>query len=159
MDVMRAMYSIALPAMTVAASIEPGKGCAENQSDAAHGLGAPISIALFPRLNRPLIDEATGPRLRPPSRPRRFPHRGGNCRKMRPVAPVAQMDRVAASEAAGRWFESNRARHLKQELTGTGPGQVTAPRWRVSPISAMQNRSGRAPRERTGRLSGCGPRS
>ena len=26
-------------------------------------------------------------------------------------APVAQLDRVAASEAAGRWFESSRARH------------------------------------------------
>src|SRR5215469_3137723 len=30
----------------------------------------------------------------------------------RPNAPVAQLDRVAASEAAGRWFESSRARHL-----------------------------------------------
>jgi hypothetical protein len=28
----------------------------------------------------------------------------------RPNAPVAQLDRVAASEAAGRWFESSRAR-------------------------------------------------
>jgi len=29
MDVMRPMYSIALLAMTVAASVEPGRGCAE----------------------------------------------------------------------------------------------------------------------------------
>src|SRR5439155_15584960 len=28
-------------------------------------------------------------------------------------APVAQLDRVAASEAAGRWFESSRARDLR----------------------------------------------
>ena len=28
----------------------------------------------------------------------------------RPHAPVAQLERVAASEAAGRWFESSRAR-------------------------------------------------
>jgi hypothetical protein len=38
---------------------------------------------------------------------------GYSC-KINNVAPVAQMDRVAASEAAGRWFESNRARHLNQ---------------------------------------------
>jgi lipoyl-dependent peroxiredoxin len=33
----------------------------------------------------------------------------------RPNAPVAQLDRVAASEAAGRWFESSRARHLRKK--------------------------------------------
>src|SRR5579864_6897336 len=31
--------------------------------------------------------------------------------RMAGLAPVAQLDRVAASEAAGRWFESSRARH------------------------------------------------
>ena len=36
-------------------------------------------------------------------------------------APVAQMDRVAASEAAGRWFESNRARHFKTRTYRAGP--------------------------------------
>ena len=30
----------------------------------------------------------------------------------RPNAPVAQLERVAASEAAGRWFESSRARQI-----------------------------------------------
>ncbi len=36
--------------------------------------------------------------LRVPSRPR--------------DAPVAQLDRVSASEAEGHWFESSRARHF-----------------------------------------------
>ena len=35
----------------------------------------------------------------------------------RPNAPVAQLDRVAASEAAGRWFESSRARHNYRRIT------------------------------------------
>jgi hypothetical protein len=39
------------------------------------------------------------------------PSCGYSC-KINVVAPVAQMDRVAASEAAGRWFESSRARQL-----------------------------------------------
>ena len=33
-------------------------------------------------------------------------------------APVAQLDRVAASEAAGRWFESSRARQSMAVLRG-----------------------------------------
>ena len=53
------------------------------------------------------------PLLIPTAASKTAPHDGGNCRKMCAVAPVAQMDRVAASEAAGRWFESNRARHFK----------------------------------------------
>jgi hypothetical protein len=36
----------------------------------------------------------------------------------RPDAPVAQLDRVAASEAAGRWFESSRARQLHRVHSG-----------------------------------------
>ena len=41
----------------------------------------------------------------------------------RPNAPVAQLDRVAASEAAGRWFESSRARQIS--VTVLGSRQVT----------------------------------
>lgn len=35
-------------------------------------------------------------------------------------APVAQLDRVAVSEAVGRWFESSQVRHfiLPQSQTG-----------------------------------------
>lgn len=29
-----------------------------------------------------------------------------------PLAPVAQLDRVAVSEAVGRWFESSQVRQL-----------------------------------------------
>jgi hypothetical protein len=36
----------------------------------------------------------------------------------RPNAPVAQLDRVAASEAAGRWFESSRARQFNSGSRG-----------------------------------------
>jgi hypothetical protein len=32
----------------------------------------------------------------------------------RPHAPVAQLDRVSASEAEGHWFESSQARHFPQ---------------------------------------------
>ena len=44
-------------------------------------------------------------------------------------APVAQLDRVQASEACGRWFESTRARHEKTQAPTrgffmTGSGQV-----------------------------------
>ena len=59
---------------------------------------------------------------------------GYSC-KIRAVAPVAQMDRVAASEAAGRWFESNRARHLKQELTGTPSRTPHAPEGYCSQVA------------------------
>src|SRR5262249_17121762 len=46
----------------------------------------------------------------------------------RPHAPVAQLDRVAASEAAGRGFESRRARHLILVHTGHGRRALTSSR-------------------------------
>ena len=45
----------------------------------------------------------------------------------RPHAPVAQLDRVAASEAAGRWFESSRARHLIKHLPRRRPVEMSDP--------------------------------
>src|ERR1700691_5632373 len=39
----------------------------------------------------------------------------------RRAAPVAQMDRVAASEAAGRGFESRRARQIRQLRSALDP--------------------------------------
>ena len=51
----------------------------------------------------------------------------------RPNAPVAQLDRVAASEAAGRWFESSRARHL------TRGGRVAAARYAPTRAIASVN--------------------
>jgi hypothetical protein len=44
------------------------------------------------------------------------------------LAPVAQLDRVLASEAKGRAFESRRARHL-MEFSGRTP-QLSV-KWRV----------------------------
>ena len=41
----------------------------------------------------------------------------------RPNAPVAQLDRVAASEAAGRLFESSRARQIPLPALHQSPGR------------------------------------
>lgn len=95
---------------------------------------------------------------------KRLPHPAATLVKSAACAPVAQMDRVAASEAAGRWFESNRARHFKTRTYARSgppraPRRVTAPRSPVNPTSAMPNRSDPARRGRTGRRSGCGRRS
>src|SRR5690606_41858034 len=41
-----------------------------------------------------------------------------------PNAPVAQLDRVSASEAEGRWFESSRVRHLDRKSTRLNSSHV-----------------------------------
>ena len=41
-------------------------------------------------------------------------------------APVAQLDRVSASEAEGHWFDSSRARHLKLMKRALPPVPLTA---------------------------------
>ena len=63
-------------------------------------------------------------------------HRCGTAVKWQVDALVAQLDRVAASEAAGRWFESSRARH---SLTSTpsphAPIKAITARRRTPPLS------------------------
>jgi len=60
--------------------------------------GESFQLSRYSPPNRSLVAQMSAPTPHPTAVATTIPHRGGNCREMRPVAPVAQMDRVAASE-------------------------------------------------------------
>ena len=88
---------------------------------------------------------ASIPILSPPPTLATISQRRGSAVKWQIDALVAQLDRVAASEAAGRWFESSRARHSpiapSNRLKIARPGQRTGASQRVSaPRKPIQNK-------------------